>query len=383
MEIPVEMVSAAFSHAYSQVRKRANIKGFRKGKIPDNVLDQYYEPDINFESLNHLINNTYSKVLDENKLAPVTQPKFDAKPLEKGKSYTYEVEIEVTPEYEVKNYLEIPLKKLTAEISDEEINNELKRIQESRARLKPADDENEIKDGLMATIDFEGTIDGLPFKGSSSKNYLFEYGKGHFLKDFEIQMAGIKKGEKRTIDVNYPADYFDKALQGKKAVFEVTLLTLHKKELPKLDDEFAKDLGKKDMDVVKKEVEEMIKKRKERDFRNNYSEEIMEYLAKKNKFEVPEGLIENEIKRTQKPKEEVEKSIRTQIILELIAKKESLQVEPKQVESHFQVLSRMYNQPIDKLKEHYRQQGLIPQLMMQMLLDKTLDFLTDKAKFKN
>ncbi len=380
LEVPVDLVNQAYDQAKRNVGKKANIKGFRKGKVPDHVLNQFYGAEIDMEGLNILVQSTYEKAIKEHNLIPIIQPKFDIKPVEKGKDYTYEVELEVKPSFELKDYFGIKLKKKEAVVNDDEIGVELKRIQESRAELKPADGKSNLEVGLMATIDFEGTINGVAFEGGTSKGYVLEYGKGHFIKDLEDKMNGLGIGEERLIDVIFPTDYHSADLAGKPAQFKVKLIALHVKDLPVLDDEFAKDLGKETLAEVKKEIESMIVKRCEREFRHAYSDQVSEVLSTTHQFEVPAGLFENEKKHsTGKPEEDIKKSIRLQFVLESIAEKENIEVTPQDLETRLQMMARMYRQPVSDIKKYYHQNNMLPQLANQVLIEKTLDLLVDKA----
>lgn len=378
LSVPVHLVEDSYKDAYRNIRKKANIPGFRKGKIPDQVLERYYGNDIEMESLNLLVQNTYGKALDEHKLIPVLKPKFDVKPLSRGSDYEYEVELEVRPSFELKDYLGIKVKKKEAEVSDDEILAEIDKMRETRAELKPAPDGSELKDGLVASMDFDGTIDGVAFKGGSAKGFILEFGKGRFLKEFEEQIGGQKVGEERTINITFPENY-DPEVAGKKAQFKVRIEALYVKELPKLDDEFAKDMGKESLSQLKQEAADHLKARKERSFRGEYAETVTETLVKNHKFEIPEGLVEEEKKNSQKSEDEIKKSIKIQFILESIAEKESVKVNAQDLDMRFRQLSMVYRQPADALKQYYHQNNLIPGLIAQIVMEKTLDLLVDKA----
>ena len=382
VELSTAEVNDFFEKAYDVVRKKANIKGFRPGKAPDEILDKFYGAEITRESLHHLVESTFDQVLKEQKLVPVAQPQFQLKPLEKGKSYTFEAELEVRPQIEPKNYVGIKLKKRKVEISKAEIDAELERLREAKAHLVPADDGAVVEKGIMATINFEGTIDGKPFQGGTAKGYVFECGKGTLLLDFEGKILGMKKGEERAIEVGYPADYHAPDLAGKKSSFRVSLQALHRKELPALDDEFAKDLGKENLDAVRKEMEALISKRKEADHRGLYADELMDKLLLTHPFDVPARLLDEEAERSKISKEETMKRMRSRFLLEAIAMKESVRVDSKEVEAKLNHLSRLYRKPIEEVRKFYMEQRLIPALVAEILWEKTLAFLLDKATFE-
>lgn len=381
-EIPKEQVAEAFRKTYVQFRKKAKIPGFRNGKVPDEILDRQFGGQVAMEALNQLIHESYGHMLTEHNLQPLGEPQFDIPPLEKNRDYKFKVEVEVKPEFELKDYKEIPLKKKPVSIAEKDIELELTRLQKSRAELTPVEGEPVVQKGLVATIDFAGTIDGQPFEGGHAKDYVFDFGEGHFLKDFEEQMHDMKSGEERQVTITFPKDYFQEKLRNKNAVFRVKLVAVHNKKLPVLDDEFAKDLGKANMAEVKKEITSLLEKRQEAQFRHEYIDEAVEFLVKKHSMDVPPNLLQKEVEHTKKDKKDIEKSIRLQFIIEEIVKKEGLKVEPQEVEAHFQFLAQRTRQPVDAIKKHYQQNNLFPQLVTQILMDKTLNFLVDSAKFK-
>ena len=372
----------AFNQAYKKIRQKAVVKGFRKGKIPDDVLDRHYKSEIAMESVNALVNSTYPSALKEHELVPVVAPRFDMGIPEKGKGFAYEVEVEVKPKFDVENYRGIPLKKQNAVVDVKEIDVELKRLQESRAQLKPIEEDISLQSGMAAGIDFTGTIDGKVFEGGSAKGHVLEYGQGRFLKSFEEQIDGMKKGETRNIEVTFPDDYPEAKLKGKKAKFQVTLNSLMEKKLPDLDDEMAKDMGKENLEAVKKEIEQFLVKKKEREFRKDYAEEVINFLLKKNPIDVPEGLMTHEMEHAKQKPEEVERRLRVDFILEAIAKKESITVENTDIENRFKQLSVVYRQPVAAVKKYYAENRLLPRLVSQLGLEKTLDFVIDNATLK-
>jgi len=379
LTVPVHIVEESYKDAFKTVGKKANVPGFRKGKIPEHMLSKFYGSDIEMESLNILVQNTYSKVLEEHKLVPVLKPKFDVKPLSRGTDYEYTVELEVKPQFELKEYIGLKVAKKEAKATEEEINQELAKLQEQKAELKPAPEGSELKDGFVASLDFAGTIDGVAFEGGTTKGFILEYGKGRFLKEFEDQILGQKVGEERTIQVTFPENYAAD-VAGKKAQFVVKVEALYTKESPKLDDEFAKDLGKENLAQLKTEAEEQIKARHERSFKRDYADAITELLLKDYDFEIPEGLIEED-KKNQKDRSEddIKKSIKLQFILESIAEKEAIKVNPQDLDMRFRQMAMIYRQPVDAIKQYYHQNNMIPGMVAQIVMEKTLDLLVDKA----
>jgi trigger factor len=380
--VPKDKIPAFVKRAHEKVGSKATIKGFRPGKVPTDILEKHFGAEISYESLNFLISETYVTAVQESGLMPITEPKFDAKPLDRNADYTYHVEFEIKPEFELKEYKGIKVKKQEAKINDKELDEELKRLQDSLAQLAPVKDDDVLKNGLVATIDFDGKIDGKTFQGGSAKDYVFEFGTGTLLKDFEAAMEGMKKDETRQFKMTFPKDYFEKDLANKEADYTSTLKSLHLKSLPKLDDEMAKDIGKESIEQVKTEIKESLLKRKEREFRKDYAIEIRESLAKTYKFEVPETIVNAEVERTKQDKKEIEKQIRIELVLEAIARKEAMQTTPQDIQQRMNMLSQMYRQPLAEIQKIYQQSNMMASLASQIVLEKAMDFLIDNANLK-
>lgn len=391
--VPQGEIAPFLDHAYQKIGQNARIKGFRPGKVPRNLLDKHYGGEIAYESLNFLITETYVRGLIEHKLTPVAEPKFEAGPIDRNADYRYQVMLEVKPTFDLKPYDGIEIKKKPIEISDDELQAELKRLQEGLAQLTPAPEDAVALDGLVVTLDFTGSVDGKPFPGGKASDHVVEMGKGQFLKEFEDKMRGMKKGEARAIDVTFPSDYFEKSLAGKTAKFDITLKNLHEKTLPDLDDEMAKDIGKESIALVKDEIRAMISKRKEKMLRRDYAEEVKKYLTKNYDFEVPHSLVhhDHDHDHDHDPKghdpdhhhpseQEQSDELRLHYVLEAIAAKEGLQVESSEIERRFATLSQVYRRPIAEIRQFYSDRQALRQLSAQILADKALDFIIDKAK---
>lgn len=375
-----DAIKSCLSRAYQKVSQKAKINGFRPGKIPIPVLDQHYKSEIDFECLNFILADSYTHALAEHKLVPMTRPQFDTAPLNRDADYAYSVVVEVKPQFELKNYKGLEIKKLNAEFTEDELQAELKRLQESLAQLAPAPDDETLKLGLVATIDFDGKIDGKTFKGGSAKDYVFEFGTGILLKDFEEKINGLKKGETRDIDITFPADYFEKDLAGQNATYKISLKNLYLKSLPNIDDELAKDIGKENLEQVKNEIKDAVLKRKERGFRRDYAKAVRQKLIADYKFEIPQSLVDHEVEHQKRERQEVEDQIRFEIILEAIATTETVRVNQDDVERRMTALSQIYRQPISEVRKLYLSQDRLSQLISQITIDKTVDFIIDNAK---
>jgi len=248
------------------------------------------------------------------------------------------------------------------------------------AQLAPTKDDAAIKNGLVATIDFDGTMDGKPFKGGSAKDYTFEFGAGQLLKEFEDNIVGMKKNESRDIEITFPKDYFEKDLASKKAQYKINLKNIHTKTLPALDDELAKDIGKESLDQVKSELKESLIKRKEHGFHREYVDSVKETLLKSYKFDVPQTLVDAEVERSKRDKKEIADQLKLELILEDIAIKENIRATPQDMNQRLAALAQMYRQPVQEIQKLYTKNKMMGVLATQIVLDKTLDFIVDNAE---
>jgi trigger factor len=380
IHVPREQVGQYLQKAYQKVSGKAKIKGFRPGKIPNSMLDRYYGPEIDMECLNFLVDETYPQAIYSNNIIPISKPDFSVTPIIRNEDYHYSIEIEVKPVFELKDYKGIPLKETTAQAAADEIQKELTAIQENLAELVPTAEGAKLQSGMVALIDFEGKIDGTPFEGGTAQDYMLHYGKGHFLKDFEEQMAGLKAGDEKVLHVTFPADYFKKEVAEKKADFLVKVKALHDKKLPALDDELAKDVGKKDLAELKSEIERLIVDGKKSEIRRGYADQVRAYLLKTYDFEIPEGLIKDEVERTGRDRKEITDQIRCEFILEAIAVTEKIEPKPEDIDRRLAVYAQIYRQPIAQIKKTFLTNKMLPHLMSGILIDKALDLVIDQAK---
>lgn len=380
--VPKAQVMSFFNRACQKVGNQAKIKGFRPGKIPVNILEKYYAAEIQFEWLNFLVSDSYLKALSEHKLIPMANPKFITEKIVQESDYTYSVDVEVKPDFTLQEYKGIKIKKLIAEISEKDIEDELKRLQESLSQLSPAEETASIKPGIIATIDFTGLLDGKPFKGSSAVDYIFEPGHGQLLADFEQQFLGLKKSEQKEFPLTFPENYFAKELAGKTAQYKVLVKGLHNKILPKIDDEMAKDIGKESLTQVKKELKEALTQKKEREFRKEYAQNIRKDLLKNHHFDVPHSIVEKEMELHQRDRKDVEDDLRLEIILQEIADKQNIKATPQDVDARLHMLAQMYRRPLKEIYRLYSQNDMLPQLAIKIALDKTMDFLIDNATYE-
>ena len=407
IEVPAEVVKNLRSQALAKVQKKAKIQGFRPGKVPLDVVERRFGAEVNQETIEEVVRETYPQAVAEQKLQPISRPHIEPGTLLVDQPFSYTATIEIRPEISVNGYEGMKLEKEEVEISKDQIGEELKKIQQSMTQLEPTPDETILSAGHVATVDFSGKANGKPFKGSQAKDFSIDIGSGGILPEFEKQLQGLKKGTTQSVRFDYPKDYFNKELAGQSAEFSVTVKDIRKKNVPVLNDEFAKDLGSYE---TLKQVEEMIadrlKQQQEGSIKGELHKKILQELIQKNKFEVPESMIFAELnsmienlaqelsQRGQKLEDlniqEViahyrpEAEFRTQsfLILDTIANAEKLSVPDADLEQFIENQAKSMQRPKEQLKAYYDSKQLLPSLKLRLLHEKSLEFVLSKAKIK-
>jgi trigger factor len=406
-ELPKEGYQEALDQAYRKLGKTVQIKGFRKGKVPRAVLEKYYGARTSMETVSELIDRSYQEAIREHQVPAVGMPKISDLKMDENAPITFSAEVEVQPRVEAKHYEKIKLKKSKIEISDEELQAELLALQRAHAQWIPLEEGALAEAGHAVTVNYEGTMDGTPFEGGSGQNIQILLGAGRFLPDFEKGLMGVKGGERREFDVNFPADYGVAALQGKKVQFKVEVLSIKREELPRLDDEFAKDLGSyESIDQVKSQLKERMLQSKEAHERGHLFQQVSDHLIAKNSFEIPGVMVDREVdfmwrnvlqqlsqqKMTPehvgineadykaKNREEATKRIKGFLLFDSIAGQNKLEVTEEEINKKLEEIAQGYKQPVEAVKRFYEERGLLRQLYSQLLEEKTLDFILSKAK---
>ncbi len=407
IEVERKEFDQALDKAYNKLKKKVVIKGFRKGKVPRGILEKYYGAQTHMETMSEIVDRSYQEAIQQHQISAVDLPKIGDLKMEENQPITFTAEVEVQPKIEAKDYLEIKLEKQKTEVTDEELASELGALQKAHAQRVPVAEGAVAQVGHLAVIDYAGTIDGVPFDGSSAKQVQLELGAGRYLKDFEAGIKGMKKGESKDIDVHFPSDYGHEPLRDKTAKFKIDLHELKEESLPALDDEFAKDMGKyQTLDQVKNELREHMLKGKEAAERGELFKQILEFLLAKNPFEIPQAMIDRELDYMlhtikdqlnhqgltlekmgigeedwrAKNREEGVRRIKGFLLFDSIAAQNHLEVAEQDLEEKLSVIAQKYKQPVEAVKRYYQEHNLIRPLFNQVLEEKTLDYLISKAK---
>ena len=412
-EITVEAAKFedAMKKVYFKSAKYFNIPGFRKGKAPMQIVEKYYGPEIFYEdAFNEVAQEALEEAVEENKLDVVSRPEVDVKQMEKGKDLIFTVVMQTKPEAEVSKYKGIEIKKVEYNVTDEDVEHELHHMQEHNSRLISVDD-RAVESGDTTTIDFEGSVDGVPFEGGKAENYDLESGSNTFIPGIEDQIIGMKIDEEKDVKVKFPEEYFSKELAGKDAVFKVKLHEIKKKELPELDDEFAKDVSEFDtLDELKADIKAKQEKQNEEKAKYETQDAVIKALCEKTKVEIPSGMVEMEVenmlkdfeqrlayqglnleqyfKMMGKTEEEVKKEyepqaiegIKSRLALEAVIKAEKIEATDKEVEDKMKEMAKNYGKENDE--EFLKNENVRNYIKQGLESEKAIDFLVKNAKIK-
>ncbi len=408
--IEAEKFEEAMKKVYVKTAKYFNIPGFRKGKAPMQLVERQYGSAIFYEdAFNELVPDIYDEAIKENKIEAVSRPNIDIVQMEKGKEFIFTATVETKPEVELGKYKGIEIKKIEYNTTDKDIEHELGHMAERNSRLVSIED-RPVEKGDITTIDFVGSIDGVEFEGGKAENHELEIGSNTFIPGFEDQIIGMKIDEEKDIKVKFPEDYFSKDLAGKDAIFKVTLHEIKKKELPKIDDEFAKDVSEFDtLDELKNSIKEKLDTENTEKAKYETEEEAIKVVCDNTKLDIPNGMIELEIDNMVKDmenrlsyqglnlnqylqimgkteteirdsfKEQAEKNIKSRLVLEAIVKAEKIEVTPEEVSDKIKEMAKQYGRKEDELLEN---EQLKEYIEGNLKTEKAIDFIVKNAKKK-
>ena len=410
IEVPAEELEKAMQNAYLRAKNRITIPGFRKGKAPRKMIEQMYGKGIFLEdAANALIPEQYSKALEECDFEIVSQPEIDVTQIEPGKAFIFTAEVAVKPEVTLGEYKGLEVPKSETEVTDEEIEAELKKEQEKNSRTITVEDRG-AENGDIATIDFEGFVDGTAFEGGKGTDYPLTLGSGSFIPGFEDQLVGAKAGDHVEVNVTFPEEYQSKDLAGKAAVFQCDVKKVETKELPELDDDFAQDVSEFDtLAEYKEDIKKNLTERKEKEARTAKENAAVDKAIENAQMEIPDAMIETQISQmlddfsrrmqaqgltmeqymqftgltADKMREEMKpqalKRIQTRLVLEKIAETENIQPSEEEVNEEISKMAEMYKMEADKLKELLGDREL-EQMKKDMAVQKAVTLVADEAK---
>jgi len=407
IEVPAETVSLTFDRVYKGIQKNANIKGFRQGKAPLNMIKSMYSDRVKQDVLDQLINEAYSHALTEHSLHPISQPHVHFDKLEEQAIFNFTAEFEVRPEVTIKKFEKLQVKKEKIEVQEEKVQGILNQIRESRATLVPVFEDRPAQKGDTAEIDFVGTVDGKPLEGGSMNGYKLELGSNSFIPGFEDGIVGMKPNQNKVLNLSFPADYGHKEIAGKPVQFSVTLKALMKKDLPPLDDTFVKSMGPyENLEALKKAISEDVTAEETKRVHDDLKSRLLKVLVKENPIEVPptlkaqqkEAIIADVQERTKQQgmtptdfeeykkkwdhdfDETAEFVIQTHFLIDKLAEDHKLTPSKKEVDERLERYAQQSGVELAKIRGFYLKDGeRLNQLVYQITEEKVVNFLIEKA----
>ncbi len=410
IEVSAEEVENALQRAYQKQKSKISIPGFRKGKVPRQMVEKMYGVGVFYEdAANDMIPAAYEKAASESELEIVSQPKIEVVQIEKGKEFIFTAEVAVKPEVELGEYKGVEVSKTETEVTEEDIMAEIDKEREQNSRIITVDD-RAVEDGDMTVIDFEGFVDGEAFEGGKGEDYPLTIGSHSFIDTFEEQLIGKKIGEETEVNVTFPEEYHSEELKGKPAMFKVTVKEIKKKELPELDDDFVEDVSEfSTVAEYKDSIRNKIEERKSKEAKAAKEDAAIEKIIENAKMEIPEPMIESQVRQMAEDfsrrlsqqglsveqyfqytgltadmlldqmKPQALKRIQSRLVLEAIAKAEDIQVSEEELEKEIQDMASAYQMEADKLKTLLTDKDK-ENMKSDIAVSKAADLVADSAK---
>ena len=409
IEVSAEELEGALQKAYQKQKNKINVPGFRKGKVPRQLIEKMYGPEIFYDdAANALIPDAYAKAFDESGLDIVSQPKIEVTQIEKGKAFIFTAEVAVKPEVTLGQYKGVEVDKFSDEVTDEEVAAKLEEEQNKNARTiavegRPVQDKDEV------VLDFEGFVDGVAFEGGKGENYSLTIGSGSFIPGFEEQLIGAEPEKEVEVKVTFPEEYHAEDLKGKDAVFKCTVHEIKAKELPELDDEFASEVSEFDtLEEYKEDIKAKIKEQKKNDGKRAQEDQAVDAIIASSEMDIPEAMLDTETrqmmdsfaqrlqqqglsldqymqftgmtadKMMDEMRPQAEKRIKTRLVLETIVKAENIEISDERLDEEITKMAEAYQMEADKLKEFMGDREK-EQMKQDMAVQEAITFVIENA----
>jgi len=407
--VAVADVARQLDEAYKRIGNKARLKGFRPGKVPRSVLEQYYRQDAESEAIRDLINKSYPAAVREAGVMPIAAPQIRVTAFGPEQDLAYEAMIEIPPQFEVKGYQGLELTKDKVVVADAEIEENLKGLQDRLTQLMPLLEDRPTREHDIVSLDYQGSLDGKPVAGFEGKDFLVELGKGYLFPEIEKVMLGCKVGEKRRVQVTLPDNWTDKNLAGKIIDYELTVKQIKQKKVPELNDDFAKDVGNyENLDALKAKIREDVSRAKDHATKNKLRREVLDKLIDQNDFLVPEAMIQVEMEdmfrrfegnlRAQnvtleqagvtvedfyaKNRDEAVHRVRGALIFDAVARKENVSVTPEEIDKRIEEMAKLAGQQAPVWKKYFKEHNMLGRVEGALLEEKALDFVLTQSKIK-
>ncbi|MFD1362178.1 trigger factor [Lentibacillus salinarum] len=410
IEVSADEFDKALDQAFKKVVKDVQIPGFRKGKVPRNIFEKRFGVESLYQdAVDIVLPDAYTKAVEETGIEPIEQPEVDIEEIEKGKDLIFKATVNVKPEVTLGDYKGLEVEEQSVDVTDEDVDHEIEHQREHHAELIVKEAGN-IEEGDTVVMDFEGFIDGEPFEGGKGEDFSLEIGSGQFIPGFEEEMVGKALGEETDINVTFPEDYHAEHLAGKEAVFSVKIHDVKTKELPELDDEFAKDVDEEveTLDELKEKKKEELHSQREQDAENQKRETLIEKASDNAEVDIPDAMVESELDRMlqefeqrlqmqgmtldmyyqfsgqdkealkDQMREDAQKRVKTNLTLEAIYNAENLEVTDEDVEKEISNMASMYGTDAEQLKQMLG--GNTDALKEELKGTKAIEFLVEHRK---
>ena len=411
IEVPAEKFEEAVQHSYNKNKGKFNIPGFRKGKAPFNMIKKMYGVGVFYEdAVDEVIDASYPDAAKESGLEIVSRPSISIEEIEEGKAFVYTAVVAVKPEVTLGQYKGVEVQKTKSEVTEEDIETEIKRAREKNSRLITVEDRG-IEDGDQVTIDFDGSVDGKRFEGGKAEDYPLTIGSHTFIDNFEEQLIGKKTGEECEVNVTFPAEYHVEELKNKPAVFKVKVKEIQRKELPEANDDFASEVSDFDtMEEYKKDLTEKLQAEKIEAAKTADEDKVVAKVIENATMEIPDQMVEEQVngmvndyarrlesqgisfkqyveitgmtaeKIGEQMKPQAIKRIQTRLVLEAVVKAENIQADDAAVEEQFDKMAEDFKMDKEQIKGMFGEEQMA-QLKEDLAVQKAIDFLVAEAKF--
>jgi len=412
IEVPAEELEEALNKAYLKQKNSISIPGFRKGKVPRAIVEKMYGPEVFYnEACDIIIPDAYEKALEEVDEPIVSRPEIEVVTIKKGENFVFSGTVALKPPVELGKYKGVTIDKVNAEVTDEDVENALKKEQENNARNIEVTD-RPVQDKDMIILDFEGFVDGVAFDGGKGENYPLTIGSGAFIPGFEEQLIGAKIEDDVEVNVTFPEDYQADELKGKAAMFKCKVKEIKAKELPEIDDEFAAEVSEFDtLDEYKADLRKNLEEAKAKEAKNEKESKVIEAIVNDSKMEIPEAMLKTQQEQMveefaqrmsmqglsmeqyyqftgatyeklfESVKESAETRIKSRLVLEEVAKKEGLEATEADVEEEMKAMAEAYQMDVEKIKELLPEKSL-KDIKLDICVKKAAEFAVENCKEK-
>lgn len=409
IEVPADDLEKALQSAYMKQKNKISLPGFRKGKVPRQMIEKMYGAEIFYDdAANELIPKAYAEAYDEAELDIVSRPQINVVQIEKGKPFIFTADVATKPEVTLGEYKGLEIEKVSTRVTQKEVDAKIQEEAEKNARTITVTD-RPVQDGDEVILDFEGFVDGVAFEGGKGENYPLTIGSGSFIPGFEEQLVGAEAEKEIEVKVTFPEDYHAEDLKGKEAVFKCTIHEIKAKELPEIDDEFAAEVSEFDtLEEYKADIKAKIKDQKASEGKRKQEDQAVDAVVKNAQYEIPQPMIETQVmqmaddfaqriqsqgisleqyfqftgmtadKMMDELRPQAIKRIETRLVLEAIAKAENIEISDEKLDEELAKMAESYKMEVDKLKE-FMDENEKKQMKEDMAVQEAITFLIENA----